>query len=219
MARRPPRIVAARLKKWPPKNEGFSYVRILCGYTYPSGQKCPAQLGITRLVERDKAYDRSDPASYYTRHVIPLVEGGGGIDHLGLGEFAPEFGLVITENTHFHDMQRGDWEGLWIVIHERGYRLVKKPDGTEYFDSLLPHKGGLTGANAARRPMVPAQAAALEDRIDPNGDYGFTADWGTLGDVPTLPATIRCPRCSTPERSTLNEVRPPTNDDLRPTKG
>jgi hypothetical protein len=207
-------MVVARLKKHPPNREGFSYFRILCGNQFPSGQFCPAELGHAQLITRKKGSDPSDPESYSARRVIPRVPGGGGIDHLALAGFAPEFALVAPEKAHTHVMDNGDDEGLWIGIHESGYRWVGTVEDLPEFEILKRHKFGRTGASAARRPMTLAMAIALEERIDPHGHYGFSAEYGTLGNVPTLPAVIRCPRC--PPARASNHVRAPTNDDLRP---
>ncbi len=212
-----PPIVLARLKKDSPNREGFSYFRILCGNQHPSGHLCPAQLGRAEMITRKKGSDPSDPESYWTPHIVPRVPGGGGIDHLALAGLAPELALVAPGKAHTHDMDNGDDEGLWVAIHESGFRWVGWVGELAEFEILKRHKFGLTGANAARRPMTLARAIALEERIDPYGHYGFSVEYGTLGNVPTLPAVIRCPRC--PPVRARNHVRAPNNDDLRsPTK-
>jgi hypothetical protein len=210
----PKEPVTARLKKWPPKREGFAYFRILCNHTFPSGHLCPAELGHVHMITRRKDADPTDPASYRSNHIIPRVPGGGGIERFGLGAFAPELALVAPEKAHTHDMDGGEDEGLWFVSYELGYRwrreLAQVKD-LPHFEIFKPRKFGRTGANAARRPMTGARAAALEARIDPFGHYGFSAEYGVLGDVPTLPAVILCPQCAT-----WNRVRTPNDDDLRP---
>ena len=211
MARRPPRIVAARLTKWPPKKEGFSFFRIHCNYTYPSGQKCPTQLGIGEA-RRARQGVRPGATRWATAPLISFrafLRGGDGckdgierlagrgIDHLGLGQFAPEFGLVVTEKTYFFDMQDGD-EGVWDVFHDLGYRFSRKSRmGRSTSTSCSRTRLGSRGPTPARRPMVQARAAALEDRIDPKGEYGFTADSGHLRRCPdiardqSLPALLK----------------------------
>jgi hypothetical protein len=221
------RIVLARFKKWVPeelwfnlgleKAEKWAFIYIQCGNTFPAGHRCGFSLGIAEEVDPD------DP-------LAPFFTGGetyvdpSGVAYAARSEQTAALGLRVTRRAGHPEVaavvdepEERAWveqdepqERAWVALHWEGYRWVKE-DG--YFDTLRPHKFGLRGRHTARRALPKPLAAKVEAALSRDNllrPLGLSVERGVLGDTPWLPALIRCPRCSTPQRSVLNEVRPPT---------
>jgi hypothetical protein len=222
MATATQRIVPARLKPWAPRGDlsydfgpdlvKGAYFRILCGNTFPSGQQCGHVLGDTGLV------DPRNPASALAGGLTILNRENGGPAYLARAEDGgAALGLRVSRRlSRAEETQTGhdnDQDPVWVAFHPMRYRWVKEG---EYFEILRRHKLGLTGQYTARRPLPESLAAQLEKEInqvppDSAADgVTLSAERGVLGDTAILPARICCPRCSTPQRLILNEVRPPT---------
>jgi hypothetical protein len=201
------------LKKWVPEEpwrESSAYYRILCGNTLPSGHQCGHDLGYAdRLDPQDSASALAGGVAYLNLEGSDLAYAARSDDG------AAALGLRVNRRPSVSDVTEtsdNEQDLTWVALHNFGYRWVEKGG---YFEILRKHKLGLSGRHAARRPMPRPLAARLEKELNripigpPDDRISLSVERGIVGDTPELPALIRCPRCSTPQRLILNDVRPP----------